>query len=117
MATVLIVEDEVDYRDPLVKRLEQEGYTVLCAEDGAGAIELIKNNTVDIILLDLILPRMDGVEFLFILKNELKSEAPVIILSNLDSTAHNSEVAEYLVKANTTMEELVKKIATYLPHK
>ena len=113
MKTVLFIEDELDYRDPVVKRLGEEGFEVYCAEDGKEALDIIKENNIDLVLLDLLLPRMDGVEFLYILRNDLEKDIPVIILSNLDSHPNKNEVAEYLVKANVTIEELVKKVAEY----
>lgn len=60
MNTVLIAEDEAKLRGIVVKYLNKEGYTVLEAEDGEVAMELFETNTVDMVILDVMMPKMDG---------------------------------------------------------
>jgi DNA-binding response OmpR family regulator len=57
---ILIAEDENDIRNLLKLSLEQEGYTVLAAKDGLEALDIIKNNSVDLAVLDVMMPRLDG---------------------------------------------------------
>lgn len=59
---ILIVEDEFAYREPLKYRLEDEGHTVACTEDGPRGLELARNFTPDLVLLDIMLPGMGGTD-------------------------------------------------------
>lgn len=59
-STILVVEDEQDIRELLAYHLEREGYTALQAGDGKEGLELARNRKPDLILLDLMLPKMDG---------------------------------------------------------
>lgn len=111
---ILIVEDEKDYRDILTERLELEKFTVLQAENGQVGLDLLKNQNVDLILLDMLMPKVDGVTFLYKLKTDLNKQIPVIILTNLDVAAYPEGIAGYLVKANSTLDEVVEKIKTCL---
>ena len=61
-ATVLIVDDEVDFSRVIAERLTSRGYTVETAENGKTALEIIKTKNFDAILLDLAMPEMDGIE-------------------------------------------------------
>ncbi len=83
--TVLIVEDEADINRLLARILEGEGYRVLQAFSGTEARLLMERETPDLILLDLMLPGMSGEEFLRGLREELGSEAPVIVISARNS--------------------------------
>ena len=83
--TVLVVEDEEPLRTELAYQLEQEGYRVVQASDGAQALERFRADKPDLVLLDLMLPRLSGIEFTRIIRRE--SEAPILML-----TARASEV-------------------------
>ncbi|GAA0721303.1 response regulator transcription factor [Clostridium malenominatum] len=76
---ILIVEDEQDIRELLKLHLIEEGYSVFQAEDGEQAIDVFKNNKIDLILLDIMLPKIDG--FKVINKVREISEVPVIFLT------------------------------------
>ncbi len=114
---ILIVEDEKDYRDVLTERLESEGFTVLKAENGQLALNLMKNTDVDLILLDMLMPQMDGTTFFYHLKNTLKKDIPVIILTNFTEMAYPQGVTDFVVKANASLDEVVEKIKNNLPVK
>ena len=115
---VLLVEDDAFLREICSKKLTKEGYTVYEAIDGGQAIEGVKQIKPDIILLDIILPAIDGFQIL----NEIKSnpdkaisKVPVIMLSNLGQDddikkAMDMGADDYLVKAHFTTEEIVSKI-------
>lgn len=114
---ILLVDD-----DPLILRMYQvnfvhNGYEVITAPDGEGAIISAKKDKPDIILLDLMMPKMNGVETLKILKNDADTKnIPVIILTNLadsqDDMKKSKEMGalDYLVKSETTLQMLTEKI-------
>lgn len=114
---VLLVDD-----DPLIIRmyeykLSRDGYQVLLAFDGEKAILTAKLEKPDIILLDLMMPRMNGVETLKFLRKESDTkDIPVIILTNLgDDKAYVDLTKDigaegYLVKADTSLKDLAKMV-------
>ncbi len=82
---LLVVDDNAMNRDLLSRQLARDGYIVLTAEDGAQALEMLPDQGVDLILLDVIMPNMDGVETLTRLKSDERlGEIPVLMLSSLD---------------------------------
>lgn len=111
---ILIVEDEKDYRDILTERLKAEKYEVLETTNGEQAINLLKNTSVDLILLDMLMPEMDGATFFYHLRNTLKKEVPVIIITNFTETAYPEGVTDFIIKSNTSLEEVITKIKSYL---
>lgn len=78
---ILIVEDEANIRRGIKVWLEQEEYVVLEAEDGKVAVEMIKNNQIDLIILDVMLPYLDGFEILKIIRKNKAVWIPVIMLT------------------------------------
>ena len=88
-ASLLIVDDNELNRDMLTRRLERLGYHVSCAENGSEALRLLKKESFDLLLLDIIMPVMDGFEVLEQLKAEpLLRDIPVIVLSASDQLDH-----------------------------
>jgi len=77
--TVLVVEDEEPLRTELAYQLEQEGYRVVQASDGAQALERFRADKPDLVLLDLMLPKLSGIEFTRIIRRE--SDAPILMLT------------------------------------
>ena len=113
---VLLVDD-----DPLIirmyeYRLRHDGYKVLLAFDGEKAIIEAKTNSPDIILLDLMMPKMNGVETLKFLKKERDTkDIPVIILTNLGGSEDVEKslslgATTYLVKSDHGVEDVVQKV-------
>jgi DNA-binding NtrC family response regulator len=80
MATILLIDDEVSIRRTLKEILEFEKYRVLEASDGFSAIDIFKKSTIDIVLLDIKMPKMDGLEVMEFLQ-EINPEVPVIMIS------------------------------------
>lgn len=113
---VLSIEDDALLAKVLVEGLTLEGYEVLNVNDGLKAIDQVEGYRPDIILLDLILPGIDGFEVLKKLKdNNITKNIPVFVVSNLGSVADVKSVKalgaeEYFIKANSEMEEIFKKI-------
>ena len=120
MAKILIVEDDKFLRDLLSKKLQDENLTVLPAVDGEEGIKKTGEEMPDLILLDLILPGINGFDVLKKIKEDSKtSEIPVIVLSNLGQKedvdrALSLGAKDYLIKANFTLEEIFDKIKKYL---
>lgn len=83
--TILIVEDEKSIRDVLKLNLEMDSYEVLTADNGLKAIELIKNQKVDLILMDVMLPEINGLEAAHSIKST-RPDLPIIMLSALDQS-------------------------------
>lgn len=79
MTRVLVVEDEVNLREPLVYLLQKEGYDVIEAEDGRVALELFESHNPDLLLLDLMLPGLSGNEVCRQIRTS--SEVPIIMLT------------------------------------
>lgn len=118
--TVLIVEDELSMQRALKKKLEHVGYVVQTAIDGEEALASIKSSKPDLVLLDLIMPKMDGISVLRQLKgdDELRS-TPVVILTNLSSGDKVAEAMQlgtfdFLVKANYSLDDVLKKVSDRL---
>lgn len=112
----LIVEDEEILLRAMYINLHNEGYTVATATDGDTALNMAERIKPDMILLDLILPKMDGFEFLKKIKAiPLLKEIPVLVLSNLGdeediAKAKSLGAMDYFIKANTDLAVLLKKI-------
>lgn len=113
---VLIVEDDQFLRDLIVRKLEDEGFSTLQAIDGEEGLRLFREKKPDIVLLDLILPGMDGFEVLKQAKEDKSiSHIPVLILSNLgqrDDIERGLKLGakDYLIKAHFTPGEIVEKV-------
>lgn len=113
---VLVVEDESALRTPLSNVLADEGIQVLQAENGAVGLEAALKEHPDLILLDVFMPKMGGLEMLAELrKDEWGKNAHVMLLTNSANTenvatALEGNVTDYLVKAEWDLEEIVKKV-------
>jgi DNA-binding response OmpR family regulator len=117
---ILIVEDDKFLRELIAKKVKDENYQVAQAVDGEEALEKAKEENPDLILLDLILPGMDGFEVLRKIKEEASlSSIPVIILSNLGQSEEVERglklgAVDYLIKAHFTPGEIIEKIKRIL---
>lgn len=117
-AKVLVVEDDAFLSELLGTKLKKEGFEVTLAGDGETALVKMKEVKPDVILLDLMLPKMDGFQVMESIKrDEDKSlmSIPIIILSNFGQEEKIQKglqlgAKDYLVKANFTTSEIVDKI-------
>ena len=113
---ILIVEDDKFLRELIVQKLLRESYEIIEAVDGEKGLKMIKDEKPDLVLLDLILPGMDGFEVLAKIKEDASvSQIPIIILSNLgqkDDIERGLKLgaADYLIKAHFTPGEIIEKI-------
>ena len=104
---ILLVEDSLAIRRSNESALRDAGYAVVCAEDGESALRLAHEQSPDLILLDMILPKMSGPDVLRHLKSEPRTAAiPVIVLSSLTEKNREKlmdEGAEEYIEKNTLM--------------
>ena len=121
----LVVEDDEVTRRMLRETLEKEGWDVAEAEDGRAALVAVAARRPDLILLDLLMPEMDGFEFLEELReDEANRSIPTIVITSKTITAEdrmrlNGSVERILLKRASTCEELLRRVrgllATYAP--
>ena len=121
MKTILIVEDEKSLSHALEIKLRGEGFNVLIANDGEEALKVVKSEQLDLILLDIIMPRMDGFTLLELLReaSQQRKSAPIIVLSNLGQQEEIDKAmalgaTDYLVKANSPFPKILKTIGSIL---
>lgn len=120
--TVLIVEDEQPLREALRKKMISAGYAVITAENGQVGLALALKRRPDIILLDQLMPVMDGLTMLVKLRADVQGHAiPVIILTNLSSESEGVndamtllEPSFYLVKSDWSLGAVVAKVKEVL---
>lgn len=123
MAKILIIED-----DPLIvkiytTRLSADGFEVVSAENGEEGLKLIEQDGIDLIVLDLMMPRIDGFGLLEKIRaTEKTKDLPVLVYSNLAqeeevTRVKNLGATEFIVKANISPTEMVNKIKGYLTNK
>ncbi len=98
---ILIVEDEKEIREGVSEYLAEVGYSVISAEDGMQAIELFKNNKIDLVILDIMLPKANG----FVVLNKIRQESnvPVIMLTAMSDDytqimSFDEEADDYITK-------------------
>jgi DNA-binding response OmpR family regulator len=120
MTKILIIEDDKFLRDLLSRKLQDENFNVIAAVDGEEGVKKVEGERPELVLLDLILPGINGFDVLKNIKENPKtSEIPVIILSNLGQKedverALTLGAKDYLIKANFTLNEIFDKIKKYL---
>lgn len=117
---ILIIEDDKFLRELIVQKLSKEDFGVSEAIDGEEGIKKIKEEKPDLILLDLILPGIDGFEVLSRMKEDpALTSIPVIILSNLGQKEDVERglklgAVDYLIKAHFTPGEIIEKVKANL---
>lgn len=124
MKRVLIIEDDVFLREMYVHTFERHGYEALSAYDGDDGVKQAEHHKVDIILLDIMLPKKNGLEVLAILRqpNSHAKNTPIILLTNLGQEAIINEAMHkgangYILKADVLPRQLIDKITNFLDGK
>lgn len=116
MLKILVIEDDKFLRELIAKKLSLENFEISEAIDGEEGLKKIKQEKPNLVLLDLILPAMDGFEVLSEMREDPGiSSIPVIILSNLGQREDIEKglklgAIDYLVKAHFTPNEIVEKV-------
>lgn len=117
---ILIVDDENDLSEALDTALTEAGFETIVAPDGTQGLSLALTEKPDLILLDILMPKMNGHEMI----NELRKDAwgknvPVMFLTNFDDASNIAQGFErkgndYIIKSSTSLAEIVKKVKQYL---
>jgi len=118
---ILIIEDEKPIAGVLELKLQKEGYSTRVAYDGESALSIMKKENFDLILLDLVMPELDGFDVLRKLKKS-KNKIPIIVASNLGQQddidkAMSLGAKDYFVKSNTSLSEIVEHVNKLLKKK
>ncbi len=117
--TILVVDDELQVRRAVCKCLEQAGYEVLDAVDGAEALKVMEGIHVDLVLLDVLMPVLDGFETVRRMKDEeMLREIPIILVTAMLDVEEELKgldlgVNDYILKPFKS-EELIKRVQTWL---
>lgn len=118
---ILIVEDEKPLLKLLVKKVEDQGWEASTALDGIEAAKKIATERPTLVLLDLLLPKRDGISVLKEMRERRETaDIPVVVLTNLSTGESVSAVldaggTDYLVKTDYTLEDVITKIRQRLP--
>lgn len=115
MKKILVIEDNKSYQNLLKKAFEPEDMEVVLADNGKIALDIVGKENIDLIILDILMPEMDGISFYYQLKNILKKHIPIIVLTNLsDASCYSKDIKEVMVKTDVSIEEVVEKVKEYL---
>ncbi len=125
MKKILIVEDEPALIRVLSDKFTNEGFSVLEAKDGLTGLKVALEEKPEVILLDILMPELDGMEMMRRLRdsNSYGKNVPIVILTNLDAdekitwAVAKDEPAYYLIKSNVDMDEIVNKVTQSLSEK
>ncbi|MFA6397842.1 MAG: response regulator [Candidatus Paceibacterota bacterium] len=116
MKKVLIIEDDTFLQGLVSRKLKSESYDVMIASDSDDAFAVLEKGIPDMILLDLLLPKIDGFEILTKIRQDPKFKAiPVIVFSNLSEDtdikrAQDLGINAFMIKSNFTLDELSERI-------
>lgn len=123
MAKIMIVEDDPTLRDIYTTRFSAEGYTVVSAADGEAALSTAVKEKPDLILLDIMMPKISGFDVLDILRATPETkETKIVVMSALSQTSDIEKgkslgANAYLVKSQVTLSEVVEKVKAILTEK
>jgi len=117
LVTVLVIEDNIDLRQLIALKLKRSGYDVLCAGNGAEALELLDHNAVHIIIADIVMPVMDGYQFTRAVR-ETKLDIPIIMVTAREALEDKRQgfhvgADDYMVKP-IDIDELILRIEALL---
>ncbi len=117
---ILVVEDDPALRRACQVALSKQGFSVQVAVDGQQALDILASDVPDVILLDLLMPRVSGLDVLRRVRSApATKDVPVVVLSNSSRPDHKKETEElgisgYFVKANLSLAELVGMVSRLL---
>lgn len=117
---VLVVDDEKELRELLVQKLTKAGFDVAAAGDGEEGLEVAREKKPDLILLDIVMPKMDGITMLKKLREEeWGKNVEVMLLTVLEDEQHLSQALEagareYFVKTDWKLDDVVERVKSKL---
>lgn len=120
MSKILLIEDDEMLHGMYTQKFKNQGYDIISAYNGADGVKMAETEKPDMILLDVIMPKMDGfVALKKIRKNPVTEKIPVILLTNLgqeEDVRKGKELGadDYFIKANHTPQEVVDKVKSFL---
>ncbi|MDD3480863.1 MAG: response regulator [Patescibacteria group bacterium] len=123
MTKIMIVEDDVTLRDIYTTRFKAEGYEVVTASDGEAALSTAVKEKPNLILLDIMMPKISGFDVLDILRDtEETKNTKIVVMSALSQTSDIEKgktlgANAYLVKSQVTLSEVVEKVKAILAEK
>lgn len=123
MAKILLVEDDLNLRDIYSARLQAEGYQIIGASDGEEALATAVRELPDLIVLDIMMPKISGFDVLDILRSTPETKDTKIILMTALSQEADKKRGEslgadkYLIKSQVTLEDVVKTVHEFLDTK
>ncbi len=120
MANILIVDDATDAAEALAGYLEKNGHSVHVVSDGKNALLAVLSEETDLVILDLLMPQMDGPSFLEVIRSYLRLQVlPVVVLTALSDgplldRARNARVNAIVIKSQATSEEILNTVNSSL---
>lgn len=117
---ILLVEDDTVLRNMYEQRLKMDGHDILTAGDGEEGYKLFSENKIDLVITDIMLPRVSGTELVEKIKKSKKAKnTPIIAWSNLANEGEKNKlldfgVSEYLVKSAISLDQLSETVKKYL---
>ncbi len=113
MANILIVEDEIQLAEAYMFILRYKGHTVVHAKDGQEGLDKVAKANPDIILLDMMMPKLDGIGFLRKYDSKKHPQVKIILLSNMQSKDYETEAmslgaSRYEIKASLSPPQLIE---------
>ncbi len=117
---ILIIEDEADIREAMAEAVRDAGFNVTTAANGAIGLSMALEQKPDLILLDIIMPVMNGHETLKKLRDDnWGRSAKVIVLTAMDdviniASAHEGSITDYIIKAHSSLDDIIKKVRLVL---
>ncbi len=121
MKTILLVEDDILVSQMYSKRLKKEGLKVVLASDGIEGLEKLKSEKIDLVLLDIMMPKMNGHEMLKRIREDPSiKDTRVVVLTNLNDRPEDIKeikklgVEEYILKSDITLAGLAERVVKYL---
>jgi len=121
MCSILIVEDSAIIREPMTKLLRFEGYDVVPAANGIEALAILKQRSIDLILLDVMMPRMSGITLLEKIRaSPAWHKMPVVAMTGVMDSGQLGRLCELrvrsiLAKGGFTFENLLREIHSHAP--
>ncbi|HTR80075.1 MAG TPA: PAS domain S-box protein [Bacteroidota bacterium] len=120
--SVLVVDDDLDFRELASRSIEKAGWTAVTAENGRSALSILKTTSPSIIFLDLMMPVMDGFEFLAVFQShEEWRDIPVVVITSKDLSSEervqlNGFVKKIMEKGDFSPEKFLGQLSTLIPH-